>query len=257
MIQTAIEAAKAAGKILLENFDKNKEISVKDDKSLVSNIDIACEKKIEEIILEKFPEHDFLGEENDRIDKGSDYKWVVDPLDGTNNYVNEIPMYGVSIALAYKDEPILGVIYLPFFDELYTAEKGKGCFLNEKKRMEIKEKPLDQSLVLMSSHYLKLNTPDALRLVQKVYKTFLEIRITGCAVFNVAMFLKNSFGGGASTNVKPWDLAAGVVMAREAGGIATNHNGDDWTINDDRIVIGNKVCHERILEIVQMENKND
>lgn len=256
MIQTAIEAAKAAGKILLENFEKDKEISVKDDKSLVSNIDIACEKKIEEIIFEKFPEHDFLGEEGGSTDKGSDYVWIIDPLDGTHNYINEIPMYGVSIALAYKDEPILGVIYLPFFDELYTAEKGKGCFLNGK-RMEIKERPLDQSLVLMSSHYLKIDSSDASKIAQKVYKTFLEIRITGCAVFNVAMFLKSSFAGGASTNVKAWDLAAGVVMAREAGGIATNHDGDDWTLNDDLIVIGNKSCHEKLLEIVQMENKND
>jgi len=250
MINTAIEAAKAAGKILMENYEKSNHVSVKSDASLVTDIDIACENKIREIIVSKYPNHGIIGEEQEDINKDADYQWVIDPLDGTHNYIFKIPIFGVSIAIAYKTEPVVGVIYFPLSDDLFTAEKGKGCFVN-KKKLEIKDKPLEESLVSFSTYYFKNQSVDAREFTKKIFKNCLEIRVSGCAVFNLTGIVKNTFGGIASKSGKAWDLAAGVVMIREAGGIATDHDSNEWVLNSPNIIAGNKTCHKKILELLK------
>ncbi len=250
MINTAIKAAKAAGKILMENYGKVNNVNTKSDKSLVTEIDAACEKKIKEIIFSKYPKHNIIGEEEGEDDKGSDYKWIVDPLDGTHNYIFNIPIFGTSIGLAYKNELIGGVVYIPPLKELYVAEKGKGCFLNGK-RLMIKDTSLKQSLVSFSSGYIRSNAEESQRIANKFLNNCFEIRVSGCAIFNITGILKNTFGVMISRNAKDWDVAAGVLMIRESDGIATDYEGKEWALGSRSILACNKVCHKESLMLLK------
>lgn len=250
MIDTAIKAAKAAGNILMENYGNVGNVSVKDNASLVTEIDIACEKKIRKIILSKYPDHSIIGEEGGKDNKNSDYKWIIDPLDGTHNYIFKFPIFGVSIGLAYKDELIGGVVYLPLSKELYTAEKGKGCFINGK-RLLIKDKPLKDSLVSLSSNYFRPDPGEALKAFKKIFDNCFEVRVSGCAIFNLTGVLNNTFGAMLGEGFKDWDVAACVIMVREAGGIVTDYDDNEWVLGMPSIVAGNKTCHKEILELLK------
>ncbi|MBM3200279.1 inositol monophosphatase [Candidatus Woesearchaeota archaeon] len=250
MIQTAVRAAKAAGKILMENYGKDNKVSVKHDLSLVTNIDAACEEKIREIILKKYPDHSIVGEEGGDDNKEADYKWVIDPLDGTHNFIYNIPIFGVSIGLARNKEPIGGVIYLPPMKEVYSAEVGQGCFLNGKK-LTIKDSHLKESLISISSCYFRLNSEEARAVTRKFLNSCFEMRVSGCAVYNLSGILTNRFGVLVSRSAKDWDVAAGVVMIREAGGVATDYQGNQWRLGSPSIVAGNKVSHKEALELLK------
>lgn len=140
-LSVAIEAAKEAGKFLKMNLGKVKNIERKREEiNLVTEIDKGSEKKIIEFIKSKFPNHGILAEESGETSKTSEYKWIIDPLDGTTNYTHSFPVFCVSIALEYKGEVIIGVVYDPNLDELFYAEKGKGAFLNGKKNLRIKDR---------------------------------------------------------------------------------------------------------------------
>src|SRR3989338_5624172 len=134
MKNIAVRAAKAAGKVLLDNFGKIKTKTHKGHElGFVTNVDIAAEKKIFSVIRKKYPKHNILSEEEGFIDNNSGYKWVIDPLDGTHNYIHSLPIFGTSIALEHKGDVKLGVIYLPMLNQLFVAEKGNGAFLNGKR----------------------------------------------------------------------------------------------------------------------------
>lgn len=250
MISTAVKAAKAAGKILMENYGQVNSINIKADESLVTEIDAACEKKVKEIIFSKYPQHSIVGEEGGEDDKGSDYKWVIDPLDGTHNYIFNIPIFGVSIGLAHKNDLIGGVICIPTLKEMYVAEKGKGCFLNGE-RLLIKDTSLKQSLVSLSSWYFRSYSEEAQRIASKFFNNCFEIRVSGCAVFNITGLLRNTFGVIISKTAKDWDVAAGVVMVRETGGIATDYEGNEWKLGSPNILAGNKTCHKEALTLLK------
>ena len=146
-----INLAKEAGKILMNDFGRLKTIKKKGQNDFVTNADYESEKFIISKIQGKYPEHSILSEEKGEIKNDSDYEWYIDPLDGTTNFVHGLPMFGVSIGLAKKGESILGVIYLPFFNEMYVAEKGKGAYLNGKKIHVSDNSDVKNSLVNMSS----------------------------------------------------------------------------------------------------------
>ena len=133
MKSTAIRAAKEAAKIIVANFNKIKHISKKGEGDYFTNVDILAEEKIISIIQRRFPKHNILSEEAGLIDKNSEFTWLVDPLDGTHNYMHGLPLFGVSVGLEHKKKIIMGVIYLPMLDELFVAERGKGAFLNGKR----------------------------------------------------------------------------------------------------------------------------
>jgi len=150
MKELAITAAKEAGKILLDGFGKIKRVDTKGIRDLVSNVDIASEKKIIETIKTRYPDHNILCEESDSHITNSDYKWIIDPLDGTHNYIYGLSTYGVSIALEYKGELVLGVIYVPYSNEMFWAERGKGAYLNNE-RLRVSDRKLDEAMVVFDS----------------------------------------------------------------------------------------------------------
>ena len=247
--ETAIKAAKEAGKILMENFKKAMTIKDKGD-SLVSDIDLKSERKIIAIIKENFPEHSILSEEEGTEEKKSDYKWLIDPIDGTHNYIRGIPLFGISIALEYKKEIVLGVMYFPYNDELFIAEKGKGAYLNSKKIEVSKKNELKKALMIFDGA-LHLRKKEKIEFLNKVIDSIFRARIFGVATVDLSFVAtgKADFLVAFSTN--PWDIAAGFLILEEAGGKITDFEGNKWSQYMHEFIASNGLLHEQILKTIK------
>lgn len=247
---SVIKAAKEAGKILMENYGKIKFIKTKKQKSFVTNVDIESENAIFSIIRKKFPEHDILSEEFGSLNKKSDYRWFIDPLDGTHNYINNIPLFGVSIAMAYKDKMQIGVINLPYFKELYVAEKGKGAFLNGKKIRVSAKKELKNSFFFIE-FVLRRNPEKKIELFNKIKDIAYDIRVLGSAVVAQAYVAKGSADIYLIQQTNPWDIAAGFLLIEEANGKVTDFKGNEWNPYMGKYIASNKFLHDKILKVLK------
>ena len=222
----AVEAARKAAAIQMKYFGKIKEIKSKGVLGLVTNADIEAEKAIVKIIKKNFPNHDILAEEGNNVNKGSDYRWLIDPLDGTTNYIYRSPFFGVSIALEHKKEVVLGGIYLPIFKQMYIAEKGKGAFLNGKK-IKVSDRKINESMLLYSGS-LHRDKKIQLECFDKLIDIVFRIRIIGSAVVNFISVAKGNAEIYVDHQTNPWDIAAGALLVEEAGGMVTDLEGNKW-----------------------------
>jgi len=226
-LEIAERAARAGGEVLLDYQDKftGRE---KGPRDLVTEADLASQQRIRKILLAAFPDHDFLGEEDDPQappTAGREYRWVVDPLDGTTNYVHRMPNYAVSIGLQRGDEIVAGVVFDPIAKECFSAAQGKGATLNGKPFRTSNCQKADSALVAAS--FSALVDRDSLEI-----KRFVEaliacqgIRRLGSAALNLCYVACGRLDAYWATSVKLWDVAAGVLMVREAGGVVTHIEG--------------------------------
>jgi len=247
--QTAIKAAKAAGKIQLKYYRKNIAKRYKDKDSVVTKADIECSKKIKSIILTNFPDHGYLDEELGSINKRSHYRWIIDPLDGTHNFVMDNPIFGVSIALVHKNEVILGVIYLPVFKKLCYAEKGKGAFCNGKKMHVNKINNLKKCLFIFDAK-LRTKTNKKIKILKTLAPLTWRIRIYGTAIYHILLVAEGKAGFDIDFNSKPWDHAAALLMVEEAGGKVTGVNGEKWNHYIKDYLASNGKVHKKVLDII-------
>jgi|TARA_B100002003_G_C14055841_1_gene508414 myo-inositol-1(or 4)-monophosphatase len=245
----SINLAKQSGKILMKYFGNVKFVKTKEGHSYYTNADLESEKLILSAIKKKYPSHDIISEESGRLNKKSDYTWFIDPLDGTHNFINGLPMFGVSIALAHKGKSILGVIYLPFYNEMYVAEKGKGCYLDGKKIKVLKKSKLKNSFVL-TELILRHLPGKKLKLLNKIKDIVYDIWVLGSAAFAQAMVAKGSADVYSVKGTHSWDIAAGLLMIEEAGGKASMLNGNPWKIKDGAFLAANKTLHPKLLKII-------
>ncbi|MCK4521188.1 MAG: inositol monophosphatase [Nanoarchaeota archaeon] len=252
-LKTAIKAAYAAGKISLKYFEKKHSVKDKGSDGLVTEIDIKCESKIISILKRSFPSHSILSEEIGFIDNKSEYCWAIDPIDGTHNYIYGLPFFGVSIALMKDYKPITGVIYLPYFDELYFAEKGKGAYLiknNKKNKLSVSDRTKNINVLYMCT-FLK-EKQGRLRLFNKIMKKLTEIRMLGCAVFDLAYIASGKIDGKIIPKTNAWDVAAGFLLIEEAGGEITYFNGKAYNLKDCKeLIVSNKRIHKKLLKLVK------
>ncbi|MGM0437041.1 MAG: inositol monophosphatase family protein [Bacillota bacterium] len=221
------------------NFAINKKSSNVD---LVTEIDKLSEKKIIKKIESKFPDHSILAEEGGSVSKDSPYTWIIDPLDGTNNYANGYPLYCVSIALEYKNGIVLGVVFVPELDQLFWAIKDNGAYLNGKRLKVSKKDALDQSLLATGFPYDKLTSKyNNMAHFQKMVMKARGIRRSGSAAFDLSSVAVGSIDGFWEFKLKPWDVAAAKIFIKEAGGKVVEENWDGVSL----IVAGNpKICDE-------------
>jgi myo-inositol-1(or 4)-monophosphatase len=247
--QTAIKAAKEAGKVLMKYYRKVKG-HVKFTDNLVSKADLESEKKVLSIIQKKYPDHYILSEEAGKIKTKSDYKWLIDPLDGTHNYLSGLNLFGVSIGLQCKKEIILGVIYLPFFDELYVAEKGKGAFLNNKRIHVSKTNNLKHAMILYDGG-LKRDKKTKVKAIDKLIDSVFRLRVLGAACVNLVYIAKGDSDAYIEHSTNPWDIGAGKVIVEEAGGKITNHDGSKYTDYSEGFVVSNSKLHKDIIKITK------
>ena len=246
--KAAIKSAKEAGRILIQNYKKITKISQKSKNNFVTNVDLAAEKAIFKVI-KKF-QHSILSEEAGSITRDSDYKWIIDPLDGTHNYIHGLPMFGVSIALEHKKKIILGVICMPMLNQLYVAEKGKGAFLNGKKIHVSKAKELSKSMVLFDSALHEGAIPK-IKVLKKISRRVSRIRMSGAAVFDLSSVAVGNAEALIDFKTHPWDVAAGFLLIREAGGKVTDFKGKNIDHYSRSFVASNGRVHKGLLRVLK------
>ncbi|MDA1196901.1 MAG: inositol monophosphatase family protein [Nanoarchaeota archaeon] len=245
--KVVISAARAAGAVHVQHHKQAKNIRKKSEgMGLVSDVDIESERVILEFLEKQFPDHNFVKEESDTIDNKSEYTWHIDPLDGTANYLHGMSMFGVSIGLAHLGKPIFGVIYYPLSDELFVAESGKGATLNGKKIAVSANASLAESLVYVGSDLHRF-TAAKLKLIEVLATRVYRMRMIGCAVYDL---MQTAQGFGDATlflNIFSWDVVAGVVLVREAGGTVTDFAGKEWVVNAEGFIASNGNVHDELV----------
>jgi myo-inositol-1(or 4)-monophosphatase len=252
-LKTALKAAKAAGEIHKKHYGKVLHIQFKSKNSLnlVTEVDRRCEKTVMAILKKRFPTHNFWGEEGGQQLNQSDYTWFVDPLDGTTNYAHAYPFFCCSIALVQNQKPIVGVVYDALRDECFSAEKGRGAFLNGQRLKVSKTKSLSESLVCTGFAYAIRETHYNLdNFKQFVLKTQ-GVRRDGSAAMNLAYVAAGRFEGFWERGLQAWDMAAGVLLIEEAGGQVTDITGKSYNLMDQNILTSNGKVHSQMLRILK------
>jgi myo-inositol-1(or 4)-monophosphatase len=251
-LQVAIAAAKEAGRIQKVHLADLHKVEFKGEIDPVSEVDKLCEKAINQIILETFPDHDLLTEESAFKEKGSPFKWVIDPIDGTTNYIHGFPFFCVSIALEIEGEIKLGVVYDPLFDELFQAETGKGAFLNGNRISVSRMKDLDLSFLTTGFPYdVREHGDFYLRFFRQFMMKSIAIRRPGSAALDLCYVAAGRFDGYWELKIHSWDVAAGGLMVTEAGGKVTDFKGGTFSIYDEEILASNGWIHEEMLRVIQ------
>ena len=252
LLQSTKEAAVIGGQILKEHFKeiKQKDIEEKSRRDFVTYVDKKSEERIRNFILSVYPDHAFLGEEDGIIgNKDSEYLWIVDPLDGTKNYINGFDIFAVSVALKYKDEIITGSIYIPMLDKLYWASKGNGSFMNGH---PIKVSNRDKNLALVATGFPFRRIEDIdkyLNAFREAMITFSAVRRPGAAAVDLAYTAEGVFDGFFEMKLSIWDIAAGYLLIKEAGGVFTNFEGKE--LLDGNVIAGNPNIYNDLKEIVK------
>lgn len=254
-LNAAIKAAKNAGKIALENLDSKLSIKTKGIADFVTNADIEAEKAIISMLAEEFPELGFLTEEQGTLKKDSELSWVIDPIDGTNNYIAGLPLFCTSIALVKKAAPLLGVIYDPNRKELFSAVRGKGAFLNNKKIEVSKRAKLKEAFFVPSSlsvrHIKHITSLDEKRIFS-IYKSTRATRKLGAVALELAYLAAGRVDAVVHLNIKPWDGAAGSIIVKEAAGRVTNQFGEEWQIHDRILLATNGLLHSELMHALNL-----
>ncbi|MFH1783283.1 MAG: inositol monophosphatase [bacterium] len=242
----AVKAARQAGKILCENLGSKLKVKSKGDRNLVSNVDLKAENIIIGFITEYFPQDDILSEETPFRPTGALFRWVIDPLDGTHNYIKAMEVFGTSIALAMGDEVVMGVIYMPVMKELYEAQKGKGAYKNSKK-IKVSNKKLSESVMIFDSS-IRINKKPMLGSLGRLADEVFNIRMFGSTARSLTYVAEGKAEMEIEYNDSVWDFAAGLLIVEEAGGRATDFNGHKWNLNTRNYVASNGVVHKEVLE---------
>jgi myo-inositol-1(or 4)-monophosphatase len=257
MLNIAKEAAEEAGKFLTQNLGKVKDIQLKDgqEKNLVTEIDKHAEEIIVRIIKKHFPQHDILAEESgEKFASKSDYKWVIDPLDGTTNFTHGFPVFCVSIALEYKGEIILGVIYDPNLDELFAAEKGNGAFLNGKRIKVSSINSLSKSLLVTGFPYNITENPNhAIEHFINFLMHSQAVRRMGSAAIDLAYVAAGRYEGFWEIDLHPWDMAAGLILVQEAGGTVSDFSGKPFSIYKQEMLATNGLIHSAMQNVLSFK----
>ena len=248
MKKVAIKAAFEAGKHAIKRVGRLKEISQKSGRTdLVTDVDKKCEGIIVEIIKKEFPSHSILAEEGGEYGQKAEYQWIIDPLDGTTNYAHTFPVFCFSIALMIKEEVKLGVVYDPTRDELFTAEGGKGTFLNKKRIKVSNTKELGYSLLATGFAYNIEGKLQNLDYFTKMIKSAQAVRRLGSAALDLCYVACGRLDGFWELGLKPWDTAAGQILVKEAGGKLTTIDGEAFNIYSKNVVATNECIHKEML----------
>jgi myo-inositol-1(or 4)-monophosphatase len=240
------ELAREAGSLLMSCFGKVS-IEYKGDVDLVTQADRASEKMIVERIRRQWPDHDLIGEEGSRRETGSDFRWYVDPLDGTTNFAHGYPVFCVSMALEYKGERIAGVIFDPNRDEMFAAEKGGGAQLNGRPARVSSTRLLKESLVATGFPSHKRHKNPNIHFYHQITLRSHGVRRAGSAALDLCYTACGRYDAYWEFNLNPWDTAAGVLLVQEAGGTVTDFSGGPFNIESREVLASNTLLHEELL----------
>lgn len=251
--ETLINATEAGAEILKYYFNsKTLKISNKEGiNNLVTEADHAAEKAIMDTIREAFPDHFILSEEAGELSMASEYKWIIDPIDGTVNYAHGIPLCCVSIGLEKAGEMIMGAVYNPLLDEFFLAEKGKGATLNGEKITVSEKKEVMESCIVTGFPYVFLDMPNGpLDVFNRLIRRGVPVRRLGSAAIDLCWVASGRFDGYYEHKLNAWDSSAGSLMIQEAGGKVTDFDGNVYSPYQPRIIATNGHIHNELLDWV-------
>lgn len=250
----AIEIAFGAGNILKKYFGRTNKIHFKGAIDIVTDADLSSEEYITKMMKRSFPDDSILCEEGSNIDKQGERKWIVDPLDGTTNFAHNYPFFAVSIALEDKGRIVLGVVYDPLREELFSAEYNMGARLNNKRIFVSGINKLRYALLSTGFPYdVATNPENNLNYWCNFIKRAQAIRRDGSAALNISYVACGRFDGFWEMKLKPWDLAAGSLIVKQAGGRVTDFDGDKFNHYSGRIVASNGLIHRDMLKVLRGE----
>ena len=256
-INVMVKACRKAAKILIRDFGEVEklQVSVKGPGDFVT----VSDKKVEKILIDELqrarPNYSILSEEIGLIKKDEEFKWIIDPIDGTANFLHGIPHFGISIGLEHNKEIICGIIYDPIKNEMFFAEKGNGSYLNDQRmRVSARSKLMD-CIIFTGGPSFKSNDEDK-KLSLKEYEKFSSkvgtpLRKMGSASLDMAYVAAGRCDGFWQRNLNYWDIAAGIILVKEAGGFVTDFNGNDKYIENKNILVTNSKINEQMIEILK------
>jgi myo-inositol-1(or 4)-monophosphatase len=249
---TLLKAVETAGQVLKENFNTRFKISNKEGiNNLVTEIDHKSEEVIFSVIKENFPEHHILSEESGEIIQDSAYKWIIDPIDGTVNYANGIPICCVSIGIERNGKMELGAVFNPFINELFVAERGKGATLNNETIRVSEQSDLIKSCMVTGFPYTYLDMPNGpLQVFEKFIRKGIPVRRLGSAAIDLCWVAAGRFDGFYEHKLSAWDSAAGFLIVEEAGGKVTDLNGKYYNPYQPGIIATNGKIHDELMKVV-------
>jgi myo-inositol-1(or 4)-monophosphatase len=253
MLDFAIRTAEEAGRLLRDRVGTTIDIGLKGDINIVTDVDLASERLIREAIASHYPRHQVLGEEGGLADSGSDYRWVVDPLDGTTNFAHGFPIFAVSIALEYKSQTILGVVYDPMRDELFAAERGAGATLNRRPIHVSKTAELTSSLLSTGFPYdIRTSSMNNLNHWKNFAMNAQALRRIGSAALDLCYVACGRFDGFWELNLGAWDSAAGALIVEEAGGLVTDFSGQPFSNYKPETLASNGLIHRPMMQVLAL-----
>jgi myo-inositol-1(or 4)-monophosphatase len=251
-LDVAVGAALTAGRYQRYRFETLLDVDMKGDKNLVTEVDRESERLIVERLLASFPGHDIVAEEGEYPQSGAPFRWIIDPLDGTTNYAHSFPWFCVSIGLEADGELAAGVIYNPISDELFTATRGGGAFLNGRRIQVSARAPLRNTLLGTGFPYDCASHPaNNFANFIAFQKAARGIRRAGAAALDLAYLAAGRLDGFWELKLKPWDVAAGVLLIREAGGTVTAFDGSDYDVFNDSILASNGLIHHEMTAMLE------
>jgi myo-inositol-1(or 4)-monophosphatase len=248
-LEVAIEAAREAGGILMTEFARPVKISYKGEVDIVTQADRRSEQAIVTRLRAHFPEHAIVAEEGGGSESHSPYRWHVDPLDGTTNFAHGYPCFAVSIGLEKSGDPIAGVIYQPVSGELFTAAKGQGAYLNNRKIQVSPIQTLATSLLATGFPSVKRAQSPNIRYYFDFTMRSHGARRDGSAALDLAAVACGRFEGFWEFGLHSWDTAAGVVLVREAGGMVTQFDGQPYRLGDRELLASNSLVHAEMRDV--------
>ncbi len=249
MLNIAVRAARQAGRVLLRYFERTEQLAVQDKgrHDFVTEVDRGAEAAIVQELRGRYPSHAILAEESGQHGE-SELVWIIDPLDGTTNYLHGFPQFAVSIGLKYRDKLELGVVYNPLSEELFTAARGQGAHLNERRIRVAKRPTVDGALIGTGFPFRDQRYLDKYLAMLKVFmQEAAGIRRPGSAALDLAYVAAGRLDGFWELGLSPWDMAAGAVLITEAGGIATDLAGGGEFLASGNLVAGNLKIHQAML----------
>jgi myo-inositol-1(or 4)-monophosphatase len=253
MLNIAVRAARSAGELILRSADSVSRLSVdqKGKNDYASEVDRMAEREIISIIKAAYPEHAILAEESGKH-KGNDFVWIIDPLDGTTNFLHGFPQYSVSIALKYKGKLEVGVVYDPLRDELFTAKRGGGAMLNNRRLRVTNQNSLKGALIGTGFPFKTDRHLDAyLGMFRALTTECAGIRRAGSAALDLAYVAAGRMDGYWEIGIMEWDMAAGILLIKEAGGVVTDFSFNDNYLESGNVIVGSPKMHQLMYQLIE------
>ncbi|MCB0306901.1 MAG: inositol monophosphatase [Calditrichaeota bacterium] len=253
LLSIAVAACREAGGLLLENFGQLTAAAV-DEKAkndFVTALDRASEKAVIDLIRSRYPEHDILAEESGAALRNSDYRWIIDPLDGTTNFIKQIPFFAISIAVFYRGQAQAAAVFNPALGELFTALRHGGAFLNGKAIQVSSQNDFSRAFLATGfPHHAKFHLPPFVRAFSDIFYHAAGVRRLGSAALDLCYTACGRFEGFWELGLKPWDIAGGSLILQEAGGQVSDFRGADGYLDSGFVAAGNPATHLRLIEIL-------